>query len=240
MGCDDDVVKCLVFWANFFLALVGISIISVGIIYKVNLEEFTYAIPREYQSIVLIPILTIPLGSFIIAIAVFGCYGCITEKTNFLTIYGVILLLVFAFQVGIGICSFFQINDRKLFHERMNSTLENVFGSYSNYEYKELVDLIQHRLRCCGLNGPIYWTNIPRSCFETDTSNLHQAACTELVSDYLNHCMKVVGIMSLILSVTEISGSIISLSFANYLRNNMRRYQYGKAYALYRFGNGVI
>ncbi|XP_018573738.1 leukocyte surface antigen CD53-like [Anoplophora glabripennis] len=240
MGCDDDIVKCLVFWANFFLALVGISVISIGIVYKVNLEEVTYVIPKDYHNIVLIPVLTIPLGSVIIAVAVFGCYGCITEKTSFLTVYGAILLLVFGLQVAVGISSFFQINDRCLFDRQLNDTLNDVFSNYQIYENKEIVDLIQHRLRCCGMNGPTYWTVIPRSCFETDTKNVYKEPCPALVSKYVNHCLRIVGIMSLTLSITEISGSIISLAFANYLKNNKRRYQCGKAYSVYHFGNGVI
>ncbi|KAJ8927102.1 hypothetical protein NQ314_020375 [Rhamnusium bicolor] len=177
MGCDDDIVKCLMFWANFFLALVGISILSLGITYKINLEEFTYAIPKEYQTLILIPVLTIPLGSTIIVIAVFGCYGCITERSTILTI-----------------------------------------------------------LKCCGTNGSTYWTVIPKSCYETDTKNIYKEPCPALVSMYLVQCIQIVGITILALSATEIVGSVISFSFASYLRKNLR-FQYMKSYP---FDNEII
>ncbi|KAJ8984593.1 hypothetical protein NQ317_006055 [Molorchus minor] len=227
MGWDDDVVKCLVFWANFFLALVGITLLSLGITYKINLEELIYVIPKDYHHIIVIPILAIPLGSIIIAIAVFGCYGCITEKSNFVTVYGAVLLIIVTVQLAVGICAFLLIRDRQKFDRDLNVALSEVFRNYENvYEYKEIADLIQHRLKCCGTNGTSYWAVIPKSCYETDTKIIYDQPCPRLVSGYLNRCVLIVGIAVLIFSIAVLLGSVISLSFARYLKVHQRRDQY--------------
>lgn len=54
-----------------------------GIVYKVNLEEVYYVIPAEYLRITVIPVLLIPIGATLIALAILGCYGCLTERVRF-------------------------------------------------------------------------------------------------------------------------------------------------------------
>ncbi|KAJ8948913.1 hypothetical protein NQ318_020499 [Aromia moschata] len=266
MGCDDDVVKCLLFWANFLLALVGITVLSLGITYKINLEELTYVIPKDYHNIILLPILTISLGSIIIIVAVFGCYGCIIEKSSFLSTVWLLNNRTdaatsalranrekfeqncvwryfphpelaekaiwnnftgnFLWAINRWDMRFFQLSDKNKFDKELNSTLKEVFGNYSNlYECRAVIDLIQHRLRCCGFNGSTDWKIVPKSCYQTDTMNVHEGSCPSLVSNYLQECFRIIGIALLAFSITELAGSITSILFARYLKRTNRRFQ---------------
>ncbi|CAH1174203.1 unnamed protein product [Phaedon cochleariae] len=223
MKCDDDIIKCVVFWTNLCLALVGISLLSIGIIYKITLEELSIAIPIEYQGIVFIPVPTLPLGTVLIVIAVLGCYGCLTEKINFIALYTVVLFVIFVLLLTAGIRSFFQLKDEKIFQEKLNLTLNSLFRNYHiSYDNKEVVDLIQHRLKCCGFNGITDWNFVPKSCFVTDSTEVFKNPCPHQVFYYLKDCMFVIGTSVIALSVTLVAGFVISFFFFHYLMRKIR------------------
>ncbi|CAH1098617.1 unnamed protein product [Psylliodes chrysocephalus] len=221
MGCDEDLVKCAVFWTNFILALVGISLISLGIIYKVNYEEIIDAIPDEFDDLTIIPVLIIPVGTSLIVLAVFGCYGCLTEKIKYVIVYIIILLLQFVIQLGIGINAIYKLGNEQIFKHHLDVTMEDVFRRSSG---KQLVDLIQHRLRCCGFNGPDFWDHlIPRSCLKTDSTDIFRSSCSIEMFEYVKYCQHVLGTVIIVLSLAEIIASIVSLFFVHYLKNNLSR-----------------
>ncbi|CAG9858748.1 unnamed protein product [Phyllotreta striolata] len=220
MGCDEDIVKCSVFWTNFVLALVGISLISVGIIYKVNLEEFLAALPEHYEDLTIVPILTAPLGTSLIILAVFGCYGCLTERKKIVAAYIIILLLLFVIQISIGISCFYRIGNKAIFRSELESTVREVFENNS-YINKSLIDLIQHRLKCCGLNGPNYWTNgIPQSCYQTNKEDIFENSCTTELYEYINYCQYMMGVCITVLSFAQVIASVVSLFFVRCLKNS--------------------
>lgn len=65
--------------------LAGLALIVVGVLYKLDLDNYTKAIPDDYQNIGLAPTLTIVIGSIIFLIAFFGCCGAIRENPCLLT-----------------------------------------------------------------------------------------------------------------------------------------------------------
>lgn len=225
MGCDEDILKCLVFWTNFILALVGIVLISLGIIYKISLEEIWNVIPKEYEDLIVIPVLTIPLGTVLIFLAVFGCYGCLTERIKYVALYIAILLVVFILQLTIGVNSFYKIGNVTVFQNRLETTVEEIFENYSIEQNAGIVDLIQHRLKCCGYNGSNYWfDSIPRSCRKSDSDDIFENPCNIEIFNYIQHCQNVLGISISLLSLSEFITSIISLAFVYYLKIHTREF----------------
>nr|XP_023013281.1 tetraspanin-7-like isoform X2 [Leptinotarsa decemlineata] len=154
MAYDDDIVKCVVFWSNFFLA------------------------------------------------------------------YTTVLFVLFAVQLTVGISSFYQLGDMGVFRGKLNLTLEVVFQNYNyHFENKAVVDLIQHRLKCCGFNGPDYWDVVPKSCHVTDSQDIFEQPCPPLVSDYIDDSMNILGISVIVLSIPEMIGSLVSFFFAFHLKH---------------------
>ncbi|XP_057672576.1 23 kDa integral membrane protein-like isoform X1 [Diorhabda carinulata] len=238
MGCDEDILKCLVFWTNFILALVGIVLISLGIIYKISLEEISNAIPKEYEDLIVIPVLTIPLGTVLIFLAVFGCYGCLTERIKYVALYIAILLVVFILQLTIGVNSFYKIGNVTVFQNRLDTTVEDIFENYTCEENANIVDLIQHRLKCCGYNGSKYWIDsIPSSCRKVDSNDIFENPCNIEISNYIRHCQIVLGISICLLSLAEFAASIISVAFVYYLKIHTRSFIFIKDCT---FDNGLL
>ncbi|XP_028155402.1 leukocyte surface antigen CD53 isoform X1 [Diabrotica virgifera virgifera] len=232
MGCDEDILKCLVFWTNFILALVGISLISLGIIYKINLEELAYALPKEYGDLSVIPVLTIPLGTILIILAVFGCYGCLTERMRYVILYIATLLVIFVLQQTLGINAFCRLKNDTVFRNRLDNTLLDIFEHNDQDSNKAVTDLIQHRLKCCGFNGSEYWNDtIPKSCHKTDSSDIFDVPCNDELFKYIKHCQRVLGVSITLLSVAEVIAAVVSLYFVYHLRSKATEFVFIKDYS---------
>lgn len=75
----------LLFLLTSFFKLAGLALIVVGVIYQLDLNDYTNAVPEDYQSIGLASTLTIAIGCIIFLIAFFGCCGAVRESPCLLT-----------------------------------------------------------------------------------------------------------------------------------------------------------
>ncbi|KAJ8917822.1 hypothetical protein NQ315_010731 [Exocentrus adspersus] len=232
MGCAEGLVKLFVFGANLIFALAGLALIVIGVLYKLDLNDYTSAIPDNYQSIGWAPTLTIAIGSVIFIIAFFGCCGAIRESPCLLLTYAVILLVIFLAQIAIGVFAFLQIKDKDNFKDEVTRSLTTIFNNYYNDQTnasRNTVDFMQQELECCGLSGPIYWlTNTPASCYKdgTTTSSIFKDGCVDEFFNFLESSVRIIGITVLAISTTEIIGAIFSLCLSNSIKNRERRFRY--------------
>ncbi|CAG9822011.1 unnamed protein product [Phaedon cochleariae] len=232
MGCAEGVVKLLVFSANLVFALGGLALIIVGVLYKLNINDYLDAIPNDFQNIGLAPTFTIVVGSVIFVIAFFGCCGAIRESPCLLTTYSVILLVIFLLQIAVGVFAFLEIKDDATLKSKVDQTLTNLFNKYNtstNSSQNELADLIQQEFECCGTAGTIWPNNTePASCHENKdySKTKFRNYCSSAFSDFLHDALKVIGITVLALSALEVIGSIFSLCLSSSIRNRDRRFRY--------------
>ncbi|KAJ8975795.1 hypothetical protein NQ317_005177 [Molorchus minor] len=234
MGFGEGCVKFFVSGANFTFALAGLGLIILGVLYKLDLNDYTSAIPEDYQNAGLAPTLTIAIGSIIFVIAFFGCCGAIRESPCLLTTYAVILLIIFLLQVALGVFAFLQIKDKATFEEKVQQTLTKIFNQYytdKTNSSRDVVNLMQQELECCGTTGPSFWINLPAtvpdSCKDSNDSNSYfEDGCVDEFFNFLYRSVQIIGITVLAISVTEIIVSIFSLCLANTIKNRERRFRY--------------
>ncbi|XP_050517698.1 23 kDa integral membrane protein isoform X2 [Diabrotica virgifera virgifera] len=226
MAFSESCIKFFVSGANFTFALGGLALIVVGVLYKLNINDFTEAIPDEYSSIGVAPILTIVVGSIIFVIAFFGCCGAIRESPCLLTTYGVILLVIFLLQIAVGVFAFIEIKDKDNFKTQVNKQLDRLFNRAKDQNKYELTDLIQKEFECCGPDGPSFWgASIPKSCLDSNNKQYTDGCKTEFY-DFLNKAMNVIGITLLALSALEVIGCVFSLCLSSSIKNRERRFRY--------------
>ncbi|XP_072398838.1 23 kDa integral membrane protein-like isoform X1 [Diabrotica undecimpunctata] len=226
MGCAEGIVKLFVFGANIIFALGGLALIVVGVLYKLNINDFTEAIPDDYSAIGVAPILTIVVGSIIFVIAFFGCCGAIRESPCLLTTYGVILLVIFLLQIAIGVFAFIEVKDKDTFQTKVNNQMDKLFAKSKETNKHELTDLIQTEFECCGPDGPSFWgTSVPSSCLDSNKTP-YKSGCKTLFYDFLNKAMNVIGITLLALSALEVIGCVFSLCLSSSIKNRERRFRY--------------
>jgi len=236
MGCATSMVKYLLFLFNLAFVLAAIAFITVGVIFKINITEYTEAIDSFDSVFGLAPTLLIVVGVVVLIISFFGCCGAVREGTCMLTTYAIILLTIFILQVALGVYAFLQFKDNDVqIKDEINKGLLKTLKEYEkNDGAREAIDTLQHELECCGVTGPGDWTNewhngsVPTSCCPNQPPqcypvNAYKEGCTNKFFDFLKSSAKTVGIVVIVIGAVELAGAIIALCLASSIRNHERR-----------------
>lgn len=125
-------VKGLVFLGNILFLLLGAGLVGLGIYAQLH-GQTSKIVPLT------IPIALIVLGSFVIAVAFFGCCGASVESRCLLVIYFIVLFLIIAAQVGVGLGSYFYRKDAE---SDLHKAWVKADDSARNWT--------QNALKCCG------------------------------------------------------------------------------------------
>lgn len=228
MGCATGIVKYLVFIANLVFALAGLTLLIFGLLY--NYEINLKGLPSDIEYA---PTFSIIVGAAIFITAFMGCCGAVRESTCMLTTYSIILLSIFIIQVAIGVYAFLQVKDTGDFKNQVDNYLESTFKWYNkNNEGTEATNLIQSRLKCCGIHNSNYWQGqLPESCCDSSASvrcapsspSFHDQGCSVAVYNFLKDTSKTIGFVALGVAAFEIIGAIFGLCLTSSIRNSYRR-----------------
>ncbi|CAG9763699.1 unnamed protein product [Ceutorhynchus assimilis] len=228
MCCTEAITRIILFVVNFVCLLVGVALLSIGVIYIVNYTQVTEAIPEDYQTIKYIPITSIVVGAIIFLISFLGCCGTLKSNIFMLTTYASILVVIFLIQVALGVFGLLKINDNNDLKTQVEGQMNSIFLKYNQTKNDtEAVDLIQQSLQCCGTTSSQFWPTaaIPQSCYSED-NQLFEKGCSEVMFNYIVASVKIIAIMAIAVSVTEVLVAILALALSNCIRNNQRKGAY--------------
>jgi len=241
MGCATSLVKYIVFLFNLAFVLAAIAFIAVGIVFKLDIDEFTTVLEKLDVKFSLAPMLMIIVGCIVFVIAFFGCCGAIRESSCMLTTYAIILLTLFILQVALGVYAFIQFKDSDSdFKKDIHDELKNALNRYYNDNVaKDAIDALQTERECCGVDGPNDWSglapdnslpssccrNKPAMCYASD-GEAYKQGCFEPLFDFLQDTIKIIGIIVITIGATELVGGVIALCLSSSIRNNERRGNY--------------
>lgn len=147
--------KYILFAFNLIIFLAGATTLGLGIYLKLEKEpnqEVLNEIPAEALSIG--ATMMIAVGCIMFVIAFLGCCGACKESQCLLSMYLVLLILVFAFQIGIVIYSVVKTPQETT--SLLPSSIE-----------EDVIEEIQKWFRCCGtLNTTCsgFENNVPKFC----------------------------------------------------------------------------
>ena len=231
MGCATSLVKYIVFIFNFLFLLAGLAFIVVGVIIKLDLDDFS--LNDIDIPLVVAPILMIVVGCIVFVIAFFGCCGAIKENTCLLTTYAVILLIILIAQIAVGVYAFIQTKDSNFSEQDMVKAFNKLQNAYvDDPVVKDAVNLIQIELKCCGALKPEDWTitPLPPSCCGKSEGDCITATntmgCAQPLFDFVKSSIKIIGIVILSIAAVELVGAIIALCLSSSIKNNARRGHY--------------
>lgn len=230
MGCATGIVKYFVFLANLLFALIGLALIIIGILFKLNITEATKVVPNDFG---LAPILSIIIGAIIFTTAFLGCCGAVKESPCMLTTYAIILLTIFIIQVAIGVYVFLQVKNENQLRSSIRHNLDKTFkdASINNREAMESRDVVQRWLKCCGVDGPDEYGTKPGSCCAHEpcpsiNNDVYYEGCAEKLSNFVVQKSQLIGGVAIGIAAAEIIGAIFGLCLSSSIRNHYRRHMY--------------
>ncbi|KAM0731888.1 CD63 antigen [Formica fusca] len=159
-------VKYLLFLFNLIFAITGIVFISVGTVILVAYSGYNNFMDSWFFAA---PVLMIIVGVIVFLVSFFGCCGAVKENHCMIITFSVLLLLIFALELGAGITGYMMRGEvGNMLENRLNSTMRQYS---SNDDIRRSWDIMQHDLHCCGMNAPADWShigfignNVPQSC----------------------------------------------------------------------------
>lgn len=141
-------VKYLIFIFNFLFWLSGVAIIVVGSLIYVQLNKYNDLLNDNFTAAV---VLLIVVGCIVTVIAFFGCCGACKENHCMVMTFAVLLGIIFVLELAAGITCYVY---RSEIDSVANTEFTNAWKAYGTTpERTDAIDVIQHDLHCCGVNG---------------------------------------------------------------------------------------
>ncbi|XP_044260410.1 leukocyte surface antigen CD53-like [Tribolium madens] len=228
MACYKSCRKWTVIIFNLIFLIVGLVLVASGTFWKIRYNNLHSIIPSTYSYYTSAPLLLIILGSITVIVSLFGSLGVWRKNPPILTTHTIILIVFFILQIILSTVSFWVLSQDNL-KENVYNNVNNIYKSDNN---TELINFIQEELKCCGPTGITSIKNLTilpdiiKSCYKNhDTTTLAFAdGCKKAVYNFIILTIRGIGTTILGLAPLEVVGATLSLSLANAIRNQRRRY----------------
>ncbi|XP_026198838.1 tetraspanin 36 [Anabas testudineus] len=191
MDCGIASSKTVLLFLSLLFWAVGAALAYIGAYLIQRYNQFSIDVQ---DKVVLAP--AIIIIAFSVVMFLFGLLGCcatIRESKFGLSIFFLIIFLIFAAEVAALVLSF-------LYQNKINPELEKLLNAtFSKYDGndKEIVDNLQSELKCCGVFNYTSWLNtnwsashpnsVPKSCC-INTNGTCNGTLTDLKLLHLNGC----------------------------------------------------
>ncbi|XP_015604405.1 CD63 antigen isoform X2 [Cephus cinctus] len=223
-------VKYLLFLFNLIFAITGIIFISVGAIILSLYNGYSNFVDNWFFAA---PILMIVVGIVVFLVSFFGCCGAVKENHCMIITFSVLLLLIFALELGAGISGYTMRGEvRTMLEERLNATM---FEYKNNEDVGRSWNAMQHDLECCGLNSPLDWNhtglfpgnNLPDSCCseipstdkcDSNSVNVYPNGCMNILRDTIENNALILGSVGIGIALIQLIGVIFACCLARSIR----------------------
>lgn len=222
--------KYLLFVLNLLLALLGLALTICGIWIKLNPEILDINSRLPITNINPVIYLAIAVGVFLFILGFFGCCGAYAENKCMICSYIIILTILLILQIVIAALAFKVASDSSL-KEKMDKFLKEKFlYKYAkDPEISKFLDLVQHKLQCCGVISKDDYTAednenkiyIPSSCINDDTGSIFTKGCSEVIIEYFKAKATTVGGIAIGVFCIQIAVIIFAVCLYCGIRGNM-------------------
>ncbi|XP_054159777.1 tetraspanin-9-like [Oppia nitens] len=203
------VTKILLFFFNFILWLIGWVLVGIGIWLIVDPKSYEPSRFIDTYNIVTAAYIMIVVGGIIMFLGLLGCAAAFTEQSFLLTIYGIVLLILFGLQVATITLGIFHGFGEQLY----NFAFRELIAELQQYPYDDrargFIDFFQVKLRCCGVvslnDYQRYGMSIPTSCYLTGTQFLNQKGCALALREFLELRSGIIGLLCLIAALIQLT-----------------------------------
>jgi len=162
MGCGTQLVKIILFVANFFFLLCGVGLIVFGALTQTGYQKYLEFLGDigAYQAP---PIIAIVVGSIVFIIAFAGCCGAIRESNCLMMTYAILMSTILIVTIGIVVAVLVNEDEfKKHFSEGMKKSMKQYgHGDDAGVEATKSWDLLQTELKCCGVESYQDWIDAP-------------------------------------------------------------------------------
>ncbi|XP_053975816.1 CD63 antigen-like [Hylaeus anthracinus] len=222
-------IKYLTFLFNLIFAITGIVFIAVGTVILVVYSGYNNFMDSWFF---VAPVLMIVVGAVVFIVSFFGCCGAVKENHCMIITFSVLLLLIFALELGAGISGYMMRGKvQDMVESRMNTTMESYM---TNDDIHRSWDIMQHDLQCCGMISSNDWSRfgfvdniVPNSCCrevpkgsECDLNSIYiyENGCMHNLQQAIEHNALILGGVGIGIAIIQLIGVIFACCLARSIR----------------------
>jgi len=183
---------------------------------------------ESFDAVAFIPlVLLLVVAAIVVITALIGCIGATCNKLWPLRIFLGIVILVFILQVVVGIIAYVK-RDQGL--EKLGEHFKIAIQKYNMGDTNTIkaVDELQHKLKCCGSDGPSDWgTSLPASCHHEKNSSI---GCKDKVIKWIEDNLDILGATALAMAILHILGIFVVYMFITKVEDRIRLFKYRKRF----------
>ncbi|XP_037024647.1 CD151 antigen-like isoform X1 [Bradysia coprophila] len=147
--------KYILFLLNVVFVIASVLAISSGISTIVAFTSYYYMMAYGFNALTT---LWLVVGIIFLIVALVGIFTAFKESTALSNIYGILIMVVFVWQIAVSAYSFSFLNQTQYI---VTNQLKRMMIDYSR-GYQPEVDWIQLNYQCCGINDPSDWQKFDR------------------------------------------------------------------------------
>lgn len=178
LTCSSRIIKYLLFVFNLIFFITGTIILGIGVSVKAYYHKYDTFLDERYFNL---PNLLIAIGAIIFFISFFGCCGAIKESWLLVTIFSVLLGVVFILELSAGIAGYaLKAQTAEYLDKRLRESMKE-YGKDDGIAY--MWDTIQKEFECCGAHNYTDWNTVfenaslPNSCCPDKPGTIYAKYC---------------------------------------------------------------
>ncbi|RVE43294.1 hypothetical protein evm_012053 [Chilo suppressalis] len=220
MGCGEFLVKYILFFANLFFALAGLTLLALGVVVQLKIADLS---EMGHGQIQIAPISAMVVGGVVFLIAFFGCCGAIRESNCMLVTYSIFMLILMVAMIALATAIFVSLE------KVLSQVPEWLTQSFKTDENG--FHAIETTFHCCGPTGPSSYLSpvLPNSCCaQAPCVPVVNAfpGCDTVVKEFLNTFGLVIGLVAIAVAAIQLVAAVFGLCLANHARHKYRRSYY--------------
>jgi len=253
MACVEKskLVNSLFLIVNFIIWILGVALMVIGVIDRIIAQ---YLI-KDSEYVFNATNLLIAIGVIVTSLGLLGCFAAYMKVRYLLTVYGLLLLLIFVLEVLTGVYTY----------SKRDSVQHNVFQyiyngtktGYAGRDEKSMklthdIDWFQENLQCCGMHGPADWQNatwyanlekprnesVPLSCckpprkhgcnahIEDHPEMVFEVGCSERGKEYFMRKVSIIGGLIVFSSVSGVAGAVLAFLLCMVFQKDVKAVDY--------------
>lgn len=174
-------IKYLLILFNLMFMITGLCIVIVGTSINEFYADYAHFLEDRFFSP---STWLVSLGMIIFFIAFLGCFGALRESTCLVTVFTIILGLIFCIEFFVGVSGY--IMQKKLAGMLVHSLNETMHDYTTDNHAKITIDRLQSELECCGIIRPADWEGI-LAPVQMESFQVPESCCERFLSD--NRCI---------------------------------------------------
>lgn len=227
-------IKYVLFSFNLVFMLTGIILIAVGAGVQTVYTEYELFLVTKFFSI---PTFLIVIGSFVIVISFFGCWGALKENYCLILTFSVLLGIIFILELAAGISGYVLKADAEgLIKTSLTESMKEYNQNIAN-DMTDLWDSTQRGFHCCGVTNYTDWNQyfkdqLPISCCNIPNGVVGTFSCTALpeethrngdgclarFSNYISSHAVSLGVAGIVIAIIQFFGVLFACYIAREIK----------------------